>query len=345
MKVDKQVLRKQALALADAGGRNIAAILSATFDISRQAANAHLARLVEGRELVGEGTTKARVYHLATISEIEKSFPRHGLAEDRVWRTLFAPVVSDLPENVRDIWHYAMTEMINNAIDHSGSRDVHVGMRRNALQTLGWVADDGVGIFLKIQKSLGLFDPRESILELAKGKVTSDPEHHTGEGIFFVSKMFDAFEIRSGDLDFLSAAGNEDHLFERAKGAPGTLVMMKLENESDRLQKDVFDRFAAPDEYTFDRTIVPVHLAQYEGEKLVSRSQAKRLTLRFEKFRAVALDFTGVETIGQAFADEVFRVFQAAHPQIQLIPFLMTAAVEGMVKRALAGAKKPPGRA
>ena len=101
----------------------------------------------------------------------------------------------------------------------------------------------------------------------------------------------------------------------------------------------MFDSFAAPDDYTFDRTVVPVRLAQYEGETLVSRSQAKRLTMRFERFKTVLLDFSGVESIGQAFADEIFRVFQAAHPGIELLPIRMTPAVAGMVHRALAGAR------
>jgi hypothetical protein len=128
-------------------------------------------------------------------------------------------------------------------------------------------------------------------------------------------------------------------LLEHPKDAPGTFVHMQLANVKERTTKEVFNKFAAPDEFTFDRTVVPVRLTQYEGEKLVSRSQAKRLTMRFDRFRTVVLDFSGVEMIGQAFADEVFRVFQTAHPQIELVPFRMTPAVEGMVKRALAVAR------
>src|SRR3989304_1763905 len=135
-----------------------------------------------------------------------------------------------------------------------------VGLVRDALNTSVYVADEGEGIFLKIQRAMNLYDPREAILELAKGKLTTDPVNHTGEGIFFASKLFDAFDIRSGRLHFM-----HDH---------GAL--------------------AAPEENTFVKTIVPVRLAQYEGEKLVSRSQAKRLSLRFERFRHVVLDFAQV---------------------------------------------------
>lgn len=338
MGIDKDNLRQRVFLLVDAGGSNVASTLTAEFGISRQAINAHLSRMVESGVIASQGATKSKTYSLVEQVRVTESYQREGLAEDRVWRELCAPVVKDLGENVREIWHYGMTEMINNAIDHSGSSIVHVGMSRNALYTRAWVSDEGEGIFLKVQKALGLYDPRESILELAKGKFTTDPENHTGEGIFFASKMFDAYDIQSGNLHFMHDDGQMDLLVERAKDAAGTLVLMKLANGSQRTLKDVFDKFAAPDEYSFDRTIVPVRLAQYEGEKLVSRSQAKRLTMRFERFKIVVLDFSGVETIGQAFADEVFRVFQTAHPTTKLVPNHMTQPVEDMVKRALAGA-------
>ena len=75
--------------------------------------------------------------------------------------------------------------MVNNAIDHSGSVQVAVGLIRDALNTSVYIADEGEGIFLKIQRALNLYDPRKAILELAKGKLTTDPVNHTGEGIFF----------------------------------------------------------------------------------------------------------------------------------------------------------------
>jgi len=336
MKTDKSVLRKRVFQLADAGGKNVAAILVTEFGISRQAANTHLMQLVKAGELTAIGSTRSRVYRLGIVEQGHRTYSREGLSEDIVWRELAAPVVKTLPENVRDIWHYGMTEMINNAIDHSGSNNVQVGIARTALHTTGWVLDEGEGIFLKIQKALGLYDPREAILELAKGKLTTDPKNHTGEGIFFSSKLFDEYEIRSVNLHFSHVADAPDILFERQSDAPGTLVLMKIANDSPRVSREVFNNFAAPDEFTFDKTIVPVRLAQYEGEKLVSRSQAKRLTMRFERFRTVILDFAGVETIGQAFADEVFRVFQSAHPEITMHPIHMTPDVEGMIKRALA---------
>ena len=330
--MDEQQL--QILRLIDQSGHNVGTRLSTSLGISRQAASAKLKKLVTLGYLEPEGVSRARIYRLKTLNEAIASYPIPGPSEDIVWRETCAPIMADLPQNVRDIWHYGITEMVNNAIDHSGAASLRVGAVRTALYTTAWVADDGVGIFKKIQKALNLYDPRESILELAKGKLTTDPDNHTGEGIFFSSKMFDSYDIRSGHLHFMHDAGQLDVLTERGKDGQGTLVMMRIDNDSQRVTKEVFDQFSSPNEYTFDRTIVPVRMAIHEGEKLVSRSQAKRIVMRFERFRHVILDFSGVSEIGQAFADEIFRVFQTAHPNIMMVPENMTDAVKDMVSRA-----------
>jgi hypothetical protein len=336
MSDDKNPLRRQALRLIAADGHRVGTRLAQAGAVSRQVANAHLQALVREGVAEAEGTTRARVYRLRTLAEVSRRYPREGLQEDLVWRELVAPVVAGLPENVRDIWHYAATEMINNAIDHSGAVDVLVEARRNELVTEVLVADEGEGIFVKIQRALGLHDPREAILELAKGKLTTAPERHTGEGIFFTSRVLDFFEIESHHLRFSHAPRADDAIAEQAVDTPGTRVRMRLVNDSTRMLREVFDAYTDPEEYTFDKTVVPLRLAQYEGEKLVSRSQAKRVAHRFERFKRVELDFTGIAEIGQAFADEMFRVFAAAHPQIRITPLNTTPAVAQMIKRAVA---------
>lgn len=345
MSDDKNSLRRQALRLIAADGHRAGTRLARAGGVSRQVANTHLQALVREGVVEAEGTTRARVYRLKTLAEVSGRYPREGLEEDLVWRELVAPVVARLPENVRGIWQYAATEMINNAIDHSGAAEVLVEVRRNELATEVLVADEGEGIFVKIQRALGLHDPREAILELAKGKLTTAPERHTGEGIFFTSRALDFFEIESHHLRFSHAPRADDAIAEQAADTPGTRVRMRLANDSARTLREVFDAYTDPEEYTFDKTVVPLRLAQYEGENLVSRSQAKRVAHRFERFKRVELDFTGITEIGQAFADEMFRVFAAAHPQIRIIPLNTTPAVAQMIKRAEAAraAQAPQG--
>jgi|SRR5579872_1355899 len=88
------------------------------------------------------------------------------------------------------------------------------------------------------------------------------------------------------------------------------------------------------DEFRFSKTIVPVKLAQYGNENLVSRSQAKRLLVGVELFQVVILDFDGVKTIGQSFSDEVFRVFTSSRPGIKIHYINANPEIERMIDRA-----------
>jgi hypothetical protein len=69
----------------------------------------------------------------------------------------------------------------------------------------------------------------------------------------------------------------------------------------------------------------------------MSRSQAKRLMQRTERLQSVARDFDGVDDIGQAFADEVFRVCAPSHRHLKPDAVNMIAAVERMVRHVQAG--------
>lgn len=315
--------------------RNVAAETARHFGISKQAASRHLHAIESIGIVSSSGRGNAKVSWIVPLIEKTWEFPLAGLREDVVWLENLAPILTDLPENVRDMWHYGVTEMVNNAIDHSEGTVLKVYFIRTALDVEIWINDDGEGIFHRIQRLGNLYDAREAILELAKGKFTTDPANHSGEGIFFTSRAFDSFAILSRTLYFSHKAERDDWLIDDDVDISGTRVFLKLDNDCQRTLASVYSQFAEPDEFTFSKTIVPVRLARHEGEKLVSRSQAKRLVSRFEKFKTVVLDFTGVEEIGQAFADEIFRVFALSHPSVSLIPMHATTGVQQMILRAM----------
>jgi len=305
------------------------------FGITRQAVNKHLKKLVAEGSLTEEGHTRNRTYRLTSLVEWDRSYEiATGLAEDVVWRSDIISVLGAQPTNVLDIWHYGFTEMFNNAIDHSGGTIIHTRIRKTTMTTEMYLSDNGVGIFRKIQTAMGLLDERHAVLELAKGKLTTDPKRHTGEGIFFTSRMFDAFDILSGGVYFSHKFGESEDWILEAKSAIGTGVWMKLNNHTSRTTKKIFDSFTSNDEhFGFTKTVVPVKLAQYGDDKLISRSQAKRLLTRVEQFKTVMFDFTEVSSIGQAFADEIFRVFPAEHPDIEIIPVRANSEVKRMIER------------
>lgn len=315
---------------------DIVLLTAQTFEVSRQAVHRHLQSLLQAHALQMCGTTRARRYSLAPLVQWQQTYPLEAIVEeDVVWRQDIRPLLGVLPTNVLLIWHYGFTEMLNNAMEHSSGQQVSIKVEKTATVTEISLYDDGEGIFTKIQREIGLEDERHAVLELAKGKLTTDPAHHTGEGIFFASRMFDDFGILSGNVYFSYLRQQaQDWILEQQTFQDGTVVSMRLQNDASRTTQEVFDAFTSGDEYGFTKTVVPVRLAQYGDEQLISRSQAKRLLARIDRFKMVVFDFAGVDIIGQAFADEVFRVFQNDHPHIELLPVHANSLVHQMISRA-----------
>lgn len=316
--------------------RDLVGMVAAQLGLSGARVSTQVRKLVADGYLRKNGTTRP-VYTMGHNRRLWQRYPRKGLAEDTLWSAQLSPLLRDVPRNVLDIAHHGATEMINNAIDHAEAAHVVVHMDLRDGKLLLAISDDGVGIFRKIARALELPDERLALLELSKGKFTTDPRNHSGEGVFFTSRMFDSFQIVSGGLVFSHEEGHgKDVLFDFDDTPQnGTVVFMSISTASVRTAKQVFDEYSSgPDEYAFAKTVVPVRLAQVGGENLISRSQAKRLMQRVDRFRHVALDFSGVTAIGQAFADEIFRVFAQAHPEIELVPVHVVPEVQQMIRRA-----------
>jgi hypothetical protein len=58
-----------------------------------------------------------------------------------------------------------------------------------------------------------------------------------------------------------------------------------------------------------------------------------------ERFREAVIDFSGIDDIGLAFVDELFRVWANEHPDTRLMPINMSPVVDRLVRRVMA----PPG--
>ena len=307
------------------------------FNISRQAVNKHIQLLVGQQVLQLSGTTRNRRYDLAPTEENDFQYKlKNNLQEDVVWRNDIHPLFVGFPDNVMDIWNYSFNEMFNNAIDHSAGNLIYVQVKKTAITTQIYIYDDGEGIFKKIQRELGLLDESHAVLELSKGKLTTDPQKHTGEGIFFTSRMLDDYVILSGKTFFSHEYKEDvDWILERKKFQSGTSVFMTLKNNTSRTVKKVFDKYSSIDDIGFTKTIIPVRLAQYGDELLVSRSQAKRLLARLDRFKTVIFDFEGVASIGQAFADEIFRVFPLHNKEVRIEHSNANKNVERMILHAI----------
>ena len=225
--------------------------------------------------------------------------------------------IAGLPRNVRDIWEYAFSEMVNNVMDHSEAEIMQIIVRQDHLDTQAMILDDGIGIFEKIRSHFQLRSLDEAIQELFKGKLTTDEKNHSGEGIFFTSKMMDEFYIVSDGKVFTNNRYDVSEVFDLPEIRRGTGVLMQLSNYTKKTSREIFDLFSSVDG-GFTKTRIP--LKNMFDSSPVSRSQAKRVCNGLTRFQEVEIDFSGLDWMGQGFAHQLFVVFQNEHPEIKLIP-------------------------
>lgn len=257
--------------------------------------------------------------------------------ESRFWAEWIEPKLY-LTKNVFSICHYGFIEMLNNVIDHSFATNVSIRCDHNDLQTKFEIIDDGIGVFEKLKSQFDLASDVHALMELVKGKLTVASEVHPGEGIFFASKMFDRFMIESGGLSVVFE--NDTCSVHAIENQRGTRFSMKIANNSNRTTQDVFSRFRDPNDLTFCKSKFFISLATFEGE-LTSRSRAKRIVARFEDFKEVELDFVATDNIGQAFADELVRVWPLAHPGTRLRIVNAGESVKKMLKHVMGRSDLP----
>lgn len=331
LQIEKQIAQR---VLNDPKG--VTGSIAEKFQISRQAAHRHVERMVDDGVLKASGSTKGRHYELLPLVLYQEDVQLvEGLREHEVWQEQVADHVRAFPKNVFRICSHGFTEMLNNAIDHSQGTIATISVEVNAAAIELQIADDGVGIFRKIREHQDLPDERDALFRLTKGKLTTDPTKHSGEGIFFTSRMFDRFEITSGELRYRHGQDGDVAISDAGGHVKGTIVQMLLLGDTTRTTDEVFNQYSSVgDSLSFSRTTLIVQLMLRQYESLISRSQGKRLLAGVEGFKEVVLDFEGVDSIGQAFADEVFRVFPSSFPNIEIIPINASRQVMGMILRA-----------
>jgi len=333
--IDKQILKDFIINNVSAHEKDIVSFAANEFEVSRQTVYRYMKHLIDTGVIEALGEKRIQNYKLKTQEYAYTFEIDDSLTEEIVWLNYVRPLIQDIQKNVLDICDYGVGEMVNNVVDHSGAPHLQIEVMINALEIVFTVKDDGVGIFTKIQQDFSLADKKYAILELAKGKLTSDPDNHTGEGIFFTSKMFDKFLIFSDELVFTDIDDIDLLLPDRKKIVEGTKVFMIIKKISGTNITDVFDKFTPgsdSEDFGFQKTIIPVKLLLYEGDSALSRSQAKRLIARFDQFKEVILDFEGVNLIGQAFADEVFRIFPKKHSGTNLHTINTNENINKMIK-------------
>lgn len=335
--IQKKLLKNKEIRVAD--------IVRLT-GFSRAYINRFFRELKDKGEIVLIGKANQAKYIIASKKNVEREKNKimnfHGilhnknLKEDGVLDQIKKQtgIWNGLSENIGKIINYAFLEMLNNAIEHSHSKKIEVNIVREAKLIRFEVVDFGIGIYNNIRKKKDLADDMEAIGELTKGKQTTAPEEHTGEGIFFTSKMADIFVIQSSKKKLIFNNLIDDIFVEDlSKKLRGTKVIFNISLKSKKNLNNIFREYSG-NSFEFSKTKVLVKLYKI-GTEYISRSQARRIMYGLDKFKFITLDFRNVKSVGQSFADEVFRIWQNKHPHIIINPTNTNENIDFMIKRAI----------
>ncbi|MEK7136635.1 MAG: DUF4325 domain-containing protein [Patescibacteria group bacterium] len=324
------------------------------FGVSRQYVSKLLSSLVDENVLIKIGSTRSAFYTTEEFlqknpkfapNSYSKILTNKNLEEHKIFNNIekqFLPVLK-ISENVKSIFEYSFSEMLNNAIEHSTSKKIKIFISLNK-EILTFIVDDfGIGAFRNIMQKKKLNSEIEAIQDLLKGKTTTAPKLHSGEGIFFTSKVGDEFVLDSYGYQFIADNIIKDIFIKKVKGQKqGTKVTFRININDRHHLNDIFKKYTnigEDSDYGFDKTEIRVRLYIIGGVH-ISRSQARRVLSGLEKFKVIVMDYDKVPTVGQAFADEIYRVFKNNKPGIQIQDINMNESVKFMVERAKNEAKK-----
>lgn len=295
-------------------------------------------------QLIREGRVKSerfgrmiRYYVCDVKVGLDEDLELVGLHEDEIWTKIrkTTDFLSDLSEQAENILYFAFTEMLNNAIDHSrsGIGYVKIWLEDEKLRFI--VRDRGVGVFRNVMAWKHLPDELAAAQELIKGKLTTAARRHSGEGIFWTSKIADRFALKSYGYELVVDNSIDDYTMRMVDEVLiGTEVYFEVAKNTDKSIRRLFREYTFDEEHlTLDTTSIPVNLFN-EGDIWISRSQAKKVLAGLTRYKKIIFNFAGVDVIGQAFADEIFRVFNIEHPEIELEAVNMSDSVKLMVEHA-----------
>ncbi len=329
-------------------GKVTSSEITGSVNVSRQYVNMVISDLIAEKQVIKLGGTRNAFYvsidYVQTHPDIlpstfNKKYKNVSLEEHNVLMEIEEkfPLISNIPENIKSIFTFAFSEIFNNAIEHSESKiiSVEVSLKNNKLSFI--VEDSGIGVFRNIMKQRGLHSVVEAIQDLLKGKTTTMPKSHSGEGIFFTSKASDLFILDSfGYKLSIQTLLGDITIKQISVSKRGTRVIFEISVDSSLHLNDVFKKYTNlkdDSDFGFDKTEIRVKLFTKSGIH-ISRSQARRILSGLEKFKIILLDFYKVPIVGQAFVDEIYRVFQSAHPDIVIQEENMSTGVKFMVERA-----------
>jgi anti-sigma regulatory factor (Ser/Thr protein kinase) len=288
-------------------------------------------------EITGYG--KGKKYSLSkNTGSFKKIFSMNALktsSEDEIYNFHIEPALENCSKNLKLLTNHCCTEMINNVIDHSNAKKMTLSIFiSNKIEIL--IEDDGIGVFESVKSYFKLNNYFEGLAEISKGKRTTDQKNHAGEGIFFSQRMCDQFTIEANGHKYEYDSEVNDWSASGAFNIKGSKVTLIFDSNTQKTPEEIFEKYTNHD-FAFVHSdgfnVKPYILSV--SERMVSRSEAKKLLAGAQKFNSITINFAGADGIGQGFADEIFRVFSNRYPNISLDYTNANSAINNMIQYVL----------
>lgn len=335
MKNQAAAIRAFILQKVEKHPNNLVQVIMSHFNVSRTTVLRHINTLIKQNKIIKSGNTKQICY--ASAKQLQQSYIinlNDGFDEFDFFKIhISESLKAHVSDNCYDICEYVITEMLNNAKDHASAKQISVTTKMGIENFCCAIHDNGIGIFKHLQNHLKLENSRETIFELSKGKLTSDPANHSGEGIFFSSRSVDFFKISANGFCFLRDNLIFDWALDDSDIKKGTKVSFSISRKKETPLQHYFEQYT--ENFNFTKTDILVALSKQFGERLISRSQAKRVCQGLEAFTHITLDFKHVSIVGQGFVDEIFRVYQNKRDTLSIHYINANENIEFMIKRSI----------
>ena len=256
MKNRAQEIRSFLLEKVPEHPKDIVAVTAKKFSVSRTTVHRHLKTLIKQGGVLKTGTTRRVTYYLKSAKDKKLTFEiKNTAGEFEVWKEHLKDSFEELPKNVFDICEYGFSKMFNNAMVYSEGNHIRVRTIWGKKSIQIAISDDGVGIFHKIKQAENLKDERESALILSRGKFTTDPQRHSGEGLFFTSRAVDDFFLNSNNLSLMRSNLEDDWFLEKKEGLlKGTVVIMVVQLDTAKVLQDIFAQDTVKDKDDIPRS-------------------------------------------------------------------------------------------
>ncbi len=275
------------------------------FGLSRQAILKHMHTLISEDRVVAYGKTRDRFYELKPLVNFAKTVDiKNSFFPDEILKKQILPNLNSVALNIYEICEFSIMALLSNALDHAQATKLHYKLYVSPNDVHFVLSDNGIGIFENLNNSLILEDIQVAAIEIAKGRITTDPQNHGGDELMTVIHLFDKVTIDSSGICLTYYNKKNEWTVTRSSQQKGTRIHLEIKSNSRRTCQEIFRQI-------FDRenklVRIPVNLVRSDGEQVNSRIQAQSLLHNIKDLTEIEFDFKNIELIGPAFADELVR--------------------------------------